>query len=98
MNKSEFFKVLNQDLKSAGLSRKQSETNEIASIVFNALADCLTKGHNIDIQNFGSFKLHLRKMRDLSKPHKPEILRWAVSFKSSKNLSKEINVEFQNER
>lgn len=98
MNQKEFFKVLNQDLKSAGLSSKQTTSTEIASIVFNCLADCLSKGQNIEIQNFGSFKLNFRKMRDLSKPENPQIERWAISFSSSKHLSRKINAQFHEKK
>ncbi len=95
MTHRDFYKVVHRDLKSAKITVRQSDSDVIISTVFNALTDVLAQGHNVEITNFGSFRLHLRKMRDIGR--KKTIKRWAVSFSSSRNFSTKLNRQFSDE-
>ena len=97
MNHKEILKVIHTDLKNSGITNKVEESNKIFQIVIDALADTLVKGHNIDIMNFGTLSLYMKKMRDMSKEDKPEIKRWCVSFSSSRNFLLRLNADLKNE-
>lgn len=89
MNKSDIIKVL-----SGFLSTKQ-EAKKSVELIFNTIADALSKGEKISISKFGTFYIKITNPRKLVLPKsKTKIIsrpRKKVKFKPSALLINKVN-------
>lgn len=51
---------------------QQKDIKEIVQMTLNSIQDALCQGRNVELRNFGVFKLQIRKQRIGRNPNKPE--------------------------
>lgn len=76
---------------SASTGLIQAETANVIQKVLDNIADELASGHNIELRNFGVFKVQVSKSRKGRNPNKPEddvVIpeRFVVKFRAGKEL------------
>jgi len=74
----------------------QSEVKEIVQLTLDAISCALSSGQNVELRNFGVFKIQIRKARIGRNPSKPETdviipTRAVVKFKAGKELKAHLN-------
>ena len=78
------------------INRKDIE--KILEIIFLEITDALSRGHNIEIRGFGSYKIRTRKARIGRNPKNSEIVqipaKKAIKWKMSKILFDRLNKNF----
>jgi len=81
------------------IAKETSLNQSIVTTVFqhalDQIAEELSKGHTVELRNFGVFQVTTRKARVGRNPNKPEIeviipARTVIKFKTGKNLAKKI--------
>ena len=80
----------------------RKDVKKILEIIFFGISDALSKGNNVEIRGFGSFKIKKSKSREGRNPKNgikiniPE--KNKVQWKMSKDFLKKINLGFNNEK
>jgi integration host factor beta subunit len=91
MTKSELIEKLSEA--NGILTRKDSE--QIVSIVFDAMADALLGGDKVEIRGFGSFTVRAREPREARNPKSGMLVRIPAKkipfFKTGKELRERVN-------
>ena len=91
MTKSELIEKLSEA--NGILTRKDSE--QIISIVFDAMADALLEGDKVEIRGFGSFTVRAREPREARNPKSGMLVRIPAKkipfFKTGKELRERVN-------
>jgi len=92
MNKADIIIAISEELKERNVSKK--EVDEIVSLFFDEVVKALSKGEEVKISSFGSFRVKTRKERVGTSPVDGKKISIPASktigFKPSKNLKEEI--------
>jgi integration host factor beta subunit len=93
MTKSELIEKLSEA--NGILTRKDSE--QIVSIVFDAMADALLGGDKVEIRGFGSFTVRAREPREARNPKSGMLVKIPAKkipfFKTGKELRERVNCQ-----
>ena len=93
MTKSELIEKLSEA--NGILTRKDSE--QIISIVFDAMTDALLDGDKVEIRGFGSFTVRSREPREARNPKSGMLVRIPAKkipfFKTGKELRERVNCQ-----
>ena len=78
-----------------GTSIPQKDVRETVQRTLNAIAKALAEGRNVELRNFGVFKVQVRKSRIGRNPNKPETdvvipTRAVIKFKAGKELKEQL--------
>ena len=73
----------------------QNEVRQMVQLTFDAIADALSQGRNVELRNFGVFEVQVRKSRIGRNPKNPEVnvmipARVAIRFKAGKALKSKL--------
>lgn len=73
---------------------KQIDVKKVIQLTFNCIVEALTRGENIELRNFGIFKIKQRKSRTGRNPRTGQTVpvppRKAVVFKPGLEMKKKI--------
>ena len=76
----------------------RKDIQRILDIILDEIIKALSRGENIEIRGFGSYKVVLRKARKGRNPKNSEIIqipeKKAIKWKMSKDLFKKLNKNF----
>lgn len=74
------------------------DIEKILDVIFSEIVESLSKGDNVEIRGFGSYKVLFRKARIGRNPKNAKIVeipaKKAIGWKMSKTLFKELNKNF----